>query len=601
MATDSFKVKNSLNIGPKSTAGSEAGDLRVDSTDSNKLKYHNGTSEDALSMAADLTTHESDTSTHGVTGDIVGTTDSQALSNKTVGLQDGSAAAPSLHFTDDTNTGLYSSAADTAEIVAGGQLAIQTKKASGSFGNVGLGSSASTSDQFPLLIERNHTDNTIVQVSNPNGAAAAVPKVQLKSDTGAISGAEMALHPSAQTAIHAYTDRLAIRGFGTAKGVSLIAGDEPTGDVRMYAGGYASTNEVARFNADLSTELNGDLTVDGTSVSLGTTNTATTVNIGTGTGVNTVNIGGANTTINMTGSVNNQNVTNLDVDDKLITINKGGAASSGAVAGIDVEEDGSSTGYVKTSADRNSWEIKAPNTAGVASLTPGSSNDTVALVAATQTLTNKTLTSPTLTSPVLDTGVSGTAVKDEDDMVSDSATHLATQQSIKAYVDNAVGALTPAPTGSVIMYGGATAPTGWLLLDGSAVSRATYADLYTVLGDTYGAGDGSTTFNLPDARGVFVRGAGSQTISGTTYTGTRGTTERDQLQGHTHNIRINGAPVYQGSTSGSGANNQDNNGGGNNGQLWYNEGPSDDSTNGTPRVGAETRPANIVLSYIIKT
>jgi len=53
----------------------------------------------------------------------------------------------------------------------------------------------------------------------------------------------------------------------------------------------------------------------------------------------------------------------------------------------------------------------------------------------TQTFTNKTLTSPTLTSPVLNTGVSGTAIKDEDDMSSDSASHLCTQQSIKAYVD----------------------------------------------------------------------------------------------------------------------------------------------------------------------
>ena len=56
--------------------------------------------------------------------------------------------------------------------------------------------------------------------------------------------------------------------------------------------------------------------------------------------------------------------------------------------------------------------------------------------ATTKTLTNKTMTTPTLTSPVLNTGVSGTAIKDEDNMSSNSATHLATQQSIKAYVDS---------------------------------------------------------------------------------------------------------------------------------------------------------------------
>ena len=65
---------------------------------------------------------------------------------------------------------------------------------------------------------------------------------------------------------------------------------------------------------------------------------------------------------------------------------------------------------------------------------------TVSLIDATETLTNKTLTSPTLTSPVFNTGVSGTAVLDEDDMSSNSATKAATQQSIKKYVDDTIAA-----------------------------------------------------------------------------------------------------------------------------------------------------------------
>ena len=60
---------------------------------------------------------------------------------------------------------------------------------------------------------------------------------------------------------------------------------------------------------------------------------------------------------------------------------------------------------------------------------------TVSLITATETLTNKTLTTPTLTSPVLNTAISGSAFLDEDNMASDSATKLASQQSIKAYVD----------------------------------------------------------------------------------------------------------------------------------------------------------------------
>ena len=65
---------------------------------------------------------------------------------------------------------------------------------------------------------------------------------------------------------------------------------------------------------------------------------------------------------------------------------------------------------------------------------------TVSLITATETLTNKTLTSPTLTSPVFNTGVSGTAVLDEDDMASNSATKAVTQQSFKKYVDDTIAA-----------------------------------------------------------------------------------------------------------------------------------------------------------------
>lgn len=56
------------------------------------------------------------------------------------------------------------------------------------------------------------------------------------------------------------------------------------------------------------------------------------------------------------------------------------------------------------------------------------------------------------------------------------------------------------PAGAILPYAGSSAPSGYLLCDGSAVSRTTYAALFTVVGTTYGVGDGSTTFNLPDLR-----------------------------------------------------------------------------------------------------
>jgi len=57
------------------------------------------------------------------------------------------------------------------------------------------------------------------------------------------------------------------------------------------------------------------------------------------------------------------------------------------------------------------------------------------------------------------------------------------------------------PTGIIVPFGGSAAPTGWLLCYGQAVSRTTYADLFTAIGTTFGIGDGSTTFNVPDLRG----------------------------------------------------------------------------------------------------
>jgi len=57
------------------------------------------------------------------------------------------------------------------------------------------------------------------------------------------------------------------------------------------------------------------------------------------------------------------------------------------------------------------------------------------------------------------------------------------------------------PTGAVTMYGAAAAPTGWLLCDGSPVSRTTYSALFAVIGTTYGVGNGTSTFNVPSLKG----------------------------------------------------------------------------------------------------
>jgi microcystin-dependent protein len=62
------------------------------------------------------------------------------------------------------------------------------------------------------------------------------------------------------------------------------------------------------------------------------------------------------------------------------------------------------------------------------------------------------------------------------------------------------------PPGVVFPFAGSASPDGWLLCDGSAVSRTTYAALFATIGSAWGYGDNSTTFNLPDMRGRFPRG-----------------------------------------------------------------------------------------------
>lgn len=68
------------------------------------------------------------------------------------------------------------------------------------------------------------------------------------------------------------------------------------------------------------------------------------------------------------------------------------------------------------------------------------------------------------------------------------------------------------PIGAIVAYAGESIPTGYLNCDGSAISRTTYADLFDMIGTTWGAGDGSTTFNLPDLRSATLRGVGTPTI-----------------------------------------------------------------------------------------
>lgn len=95
------------------------------------------------------------------------------------------------------------------------------------------------------------------------------------------------------------------------------------------------------------------------------------------------------------------------------------------------------------------------------------------------------------------------------------------------------------PSGTITMYGGATAPTDWLLCNGAAINRTTYADLFAILGTSYGAGNGTTTFNLPNLNDRFPIGVSGTYARGATGGALTKTIITANLPAHTHAIDHN--------------------------------------------------------------
>lgn len=111
------------------------------------------------------------------------------------------------------------------------------------------------------------------------------------------------------------------------------------------------------------------------------------------------------------------------------------------------------------------------------------------------------------------------------------------------------------PIGAIQAYGGSTAPYGWLICDGSAVSRTTYSALFSVIGTTYGTGNGSTTFNLPDLKGRTLVGVGNSGATGaTSHTlGQKAGEEthalnQTELPSHSHTVMLDTDYVSGGAT-----------------------------------------------------
>lgn len=144
--------------------------------------------------------------------------------------------------------------------------------------------------------------------------------------------------------------------------------------------------------------------------------------------------------------------------------------------------------------------------------------------------------------------------------------------------------------GEVSFFAMSSAPTGWLKANGAAVSRTTYAALFTAIGTTFGVGDGSTTFNLPDLRGEFARGwdDGRGIDSGRAF----GSAQTDAFQGHFHQSQTGNNSALGGNyTIGATAYSTTTN---------LVKGAITDATYGTARIASETRPRSIALLACIK-
>jgi microcystin-dependent protein len=96
-------------------------------------------------------------------------------------------------------------------------------------------------------------------------------------------------------------------------------------------------------------------------------------------------------------------------------------------------------------------------------------------------------------------------------------------------ISEAISAIQINPPGLIAPFGGTVSPSGWLFCDGAAVSRSTYAALFSAIGVTWGSGDGFNTFNLPDLRNMFLRGSGTSAV---------GVYEDEDFKSHTHTATI---------------------------------------------------------------
>lgn len=157
--------------------------------------------------------------------------------------------------------------------------------------------------------------------------------------------------------------------------------------------------------------------------------------------------------------------------------------------------------------------------------------------------------------------------------------------AVKSAIDQIIGGRQFWTPGDVKATMVNAVPAGWLKANGQLVSRSTYAALFAAIGTTYGAGDGSTTFQLPDLRGEFLRGwdDGRGVDSGRAL----GSAQADQIKAHTHGIRTDDGDGFNPSSV--------------NGQVRATDRGLVVTVNSDSFGGNETRPRNTSVLWLIRT
>lgn len=209
----------------------------------------------------------------------------------------------------------------------------------------------------------------------------------------------------------------------------------------------------------------------------------------------------------------------------VLKVTKGGsgaATAAGARTNLGAAASGANTDLTSVYLNNTGLKIKDTNATHGLTIAPGSNITADRVLTVTTGDADRTLD---ISAGSVTVSAAGAALIDD----ADAAAQRTTLGLGSAAVADATALM---PTAAILPYAGAAAPTGYLLCFGQAVSRTTYAALFAALSTTYGAGDGSTTFNIPDIRGRVI--AGQDDMGGTSanrLTGLSGGVDGDVLGG----------------------------------------------------------------------